>query len=1010
MLFIKKLLDSDKIRYLIAGGCTTLVNFIVFFALRQFTDISRNVCNIIAILLAIAFAYFANKFFVFASKTHSVWEWIGEILSFIGARLLAMMVEVLGFAVLCDSFRFDEFWSKIIVQFAVVILNYVFSKVFVFNRKRRGFKQFVIEDYVYIVPFVIVAITMISVCVANKIMPFGKNTLTLIDSLHQYLPFFGEYRDKLINEGSLFYTWNLALGSNFVSLFAYYLSSPFNYLFVLFPKMSIPAVITLIVILKLSFTGSTMAYFLANNGKFGKNNMAVIAISLCYVFSNYVIGYGWNFMWLDCIMILPLIMLGFTRLMEERRPNMYVLSLFYCLYCNYYIGFIICIFLVLWFFVYNHRSIKDFFVNGIYFAFYSIISGGLAAFLLLPAYNGIMTTASAGSEIPKKWKWYGSIFDMFEQLFIHTKPIKCQTFDGGLNAYCGTFAIFAVVLFVLCGKIRLRERIGKALLLVFLMVSFNSATLNFVWHGFHDQYGIPNRFSFLFIFVALYMAYEVLKRIHKQDVIYVLCAAIITFGFVIMCNMRTDISKLTFLLTVIFMCTYLLLMLLVTVGVVNKKIFALLFAVVCSGELIYNAAWGYEKNGVASFSYYESTPAVAKANARIDEMAVLSGAGFYRSELMKSKVLDEVTWHNMPSVGTFCSTVLGECTTTMGRLGFYTGANEFLYMGCTPFTNTLLNVRYLIKRPGDLNNYAYNYVEAVDEAEIFENPYPSAIGYSVSDKVKDWDRNGGMAIPVQNMLMYHMTGMSGAFAEVKPELVVESDNCNVGTNGNVINFTPKQSGSVRFSASFAAESDGDYYINCKGNGIYKLRIYVNGSEMGYDRYQSQIFHVGYLYENDYVTVEYNYNDVTSGVEKSASLYSYTYDEETYRKIHQELTKNLLEVDKYDDGYIHGRVNVPEGQTLFTTVPYDEGWKVKVDGKKSAYYKTAGCFIGVDMAQGEHEIEFVYTPKGMMTGMVLTGYSLFLFIVAGNIKYKKRRKTPKKVADNGDNNIDREINL
>ena len=111
-------------------------------------------------------------------------------------------------------------------------------------------------------------------------------------------------------------------------------------------------------------------------------------------------------------------------------------------------------------------------------------------------------------------------------------------------------------------------------------------------------------------------------------------------------------------------------------------------------------------------------------------MAVEDEAGFYRAELVDSTVLDEATWHNMPSVGTFCSTVLGEMVTTMGRLGFYTGANEFLYMGSTPFTNSIFNVRYLLGRDGDYNNFDFNYVTEEAGIKIYENPYPLSLGFA----------------------------------------------------------------------------------------------------------------------------------------------------------------------------------------------------------------------------------------------------------------------------------------
>lgn len=144
----------------------------------------------------------------------------------------------------------------------------------------------------------------------RKVAPFGENSLTLVDSVHQYLPFFSELRDKLLHERSLLYTWNVALGSNFVSLAAYYLMSPFNLLLLLFGKEQIAAVTCFLMCLKIALTAVAMVHFLSYKDGEKKRNFLIVAISVAYAFSNYVIGYNWNTMWLDCIMIFPLIMLG----------------------------------------------------------------------------------------------------------------------------------------------------------------------------------------------------------------------------------------------------------------------------------------------------------------------------------------------------------------------------------------------------------------------------------------------------------------------------------------------------------------------------------------------------------------------------------------------------------------------------------------------------------------------------------------------------------------------------
>ena len=147
---IKKLLKKEIVRYVIAGVATTVVNIVSFYLLRMFTGLSRNGANVIAISLAILFAFFANKFFVFteSSKKDAV-TLSREFISFVGTRLLAMLVEVVGTNLLCDSFRCNEFLSKIIIQFFVVVINYVFGKCFVFKKKKAVYTVVYEEELYY---------------------------------------------------------------------------------------------------------------------------------------------------------------------------------------------------------------------------------------------------------------------------------------------------------------------------------------------------------------------------------------------------------------------------------------------------------------------------------------------------------------------------------------------------------------------------------------------------------------------------------------------------------------------------------------------------------------------------------------------------------------------------------------------------------------------------------------------------------------------------------------------
>ena len=133
MKTILNILNSEKFRYLIIGGLTTLVNLICFHVLTEMMDCEVTFSNVISIIAAIIFAFFANKYIVFKSVTEGFVGLIKEFSKFIGGRLITMGVEVGGVFLLYNILNISPMISKIITQFIVVILNYFISKLFVFS-------------------------------------------------------------------------------------------------------------------------------------------------------------------------------------------------------------------------------------------------------------------------------------------------------------------------------------------------------------------------------------------------------------------------------------------------------------------------------------------------------------------------------------------------------------------------------------------------------------------------------------------------------------------------------------------------------------------------------------------------------------------------------------------------------------------------------------------------------------------------------------------------------------
>lgn len=137
---IKKLYASSVVRYVFFGGCTTLVNLISFYVLRKL-KVGLNIANMISIILAILFAYVVNSRFVFQDKCQTLADHIRPFCKFVSARLMTMVIEVGGVWLLVAKLGMNDMVGKFATQFIVLILNYVFSKFFVFTTGKKNSKE-----------------------------------------------------------------------------------------------------------------------------------------------------------------------------------------------------------------------------------------------------------------------------------------------------------------------------------------------------------------------------------------------------------------------------------------------------------------------------------------------------------------------------------------------------------------------------------------------------------------------------------------------------------------------------------------------------------------------------------------------------------------------------------------------------------------------------------------------------------------------------------------------------
>ncbi|MBR6400443.1 MAG: GtrA family protein [Firmicutes bacterium] len=137
-----KYINRETISYLIFGVLTTIVNYFVSFLVMHFCtniryDVRVNVATVVSWIAAVLFAYVTNKIYVFRSKTRDIKSILREMTAFFAARLLSFGFEIVWMNLTVNVLHWNFYISKLIAQVVIVILNYIFSKLFIFKKREE---------------------------------------------------------------------------------------------------------------------------------------------------------------------------------------------------------------------------------------------------------------------------------------------------------------------------------------------------------------------------------------------------------------------------------------------------------------------------------------------------------------------------------------------------------------------------------------------------------------------------------------------------------------------------------------------------------------------------------------------------------------------------------------------------------------------------------------------------------------------------------------------------------
>lgn len=381
----------------------------------------------------------------------------------------------------------------------------------------------------FLVPFGIILLGAI----VRGFAPFGENTLMAIDAWGQYFPMLREMK-RAFRSLDFSYSFTGALGFNLTAQSAYYTNSPLWYILFLLPGELTPGQVDMMVFIRFALASLTFSYYLSEH--YGKKEKSMVLFSMAYALSGYTFAFINQFMWMDAVILLPLVLLGIERLCKGKGGFvLYTLSLFLTIYSNFYIAYAVCIFAVLWFFLQStlaeRKTVREWFVCAFRFGICSLVAGILNIGVLIPLLTAIGNTLASEKGFGTEFKMYHSMGDMLKMLLPFGKSSLAY---GAPNLYFG-FLPAVLTVFAIFSKEKITKKIGYFLLIVFMFISFNFNLLDFIWHGFHFPNQLPGRQSFLFIFLGLVISFSGFKTVTevlikkeniKRAVAVVLCVFI----------------------------------------------------------------------------------------------------------------------------------------------------------------------------------------------------------------------------------------------------------------------------------------------------------------------------------------------------------------------------------------------------------------------------------------------------------------------------------------------------
>lgn len=970
----------------------------------------------------------------------------------------------------------------------------------------------------YVAAFLIPALLTLIAYAFFGIYPFNERSVLALDLNGQYIYYFEAIRDAFWGDGSVFYNWSRNLSGEFMGITGYYLASPFTLIVILMPRSMILEAMMIMQLCKVGAAGLTFCIY-AQKSKNVKP-MQSILFSTMYAMMSYVAIQLIDPMWIDGPVFLPLIILGVEYLIDDGRKLNYIIPLAIMFVAEFYIGYMIAIFVAIYFFYYLFFGTKRKFKNaGEYFktfvrmALSTIVVLMCSIFMILPVYNGLSNGKFNFSEPDYTFKHMFQLLELIPTLlpnqYYSVNVDEGSRMYGRPEIYCGVLTFVLLPLFFMNKKVKTNRKIGYGLLTLIMVISMYVKPINMLWHGGQDPNWLPYRYSFLLSFVFVSMAAEIFSNLdgYKLSIgsvagTFTGIAVLVAFfnermpkynynedkyKYVASVPYKTtetyhsDTHKELWLGTLVFgvllAAVYLIYIYFYSHAKKQKARNAMTIAVACLVffEAGYNAYDTFKKiNKEVAYSdrstYAEimSAPDVVKAIEEYDD-------GFYRSEKTFQRCVNDNLAYGLKGISHSSSVMNAKAINFVDALGYFTQSYETQYKGNNVVADSLLGIKYVVD---DANRNSGNrsllepHYEKVSETtytnnngnestlDIYENKDALSVAYAASEDILKLGHLGNdNQFNSMNIFLSTLTGNTDFETEMQtingeekevilingfkeyykrlepeayegnsvfdPNQVRHSIYSPTDENGNVVQSKVHHAYDALPNAvdpvvnmHITTQYDGPVYMHIDSDFYKGVNVWVskdkdeNGNYYNHQEYGNYLkdhirpivrlgsYPAGTELEVRFTITKTEGSSVYVGsnehfmFKENGGLQLYNLDYDAFHEDIEQLKQNqfIVNTEKSNDRYLEGTVNINEGQLLFTTIPYEDGWSLRIDGKKADDLITEiknedgtinyqndsvadtgkvimlESTIGLKLPAGEHTITMKYTPPGFTLGM------------------------------------------